>query len=352
MVRTQQSRVNYCSHTRSVTNNLVPGYPVPDWPTLLHLYSRMKPGKTILEWMEAHAVHELGIDVRRFTSFGVIKGFLRRVHRWPVLLVGGAEGVGEIVSSSLAPERKRVRSLTGTPVQLGVPTTPPASPSRHQTLLRGRSTHLPAAAATPSMNAEQAYSPPLTPKGSENTSPFGLSPASENTSHLSQHTRSRKPSAAERILEHLRSRDQNRAIVPDSPRNSWLHNMDAQALPSLYNAAGGNYEFTHQPPLLNVPPNSPNVKKMTLAPPRPRISRSPSAPVVRTINGVLSKGSAVTVAPLPYPPDLVNFLDGEHHTDELAVRFQAGWPELERWLVAVGGGDGEGDYGRLCIIHR
>ena len=50
-----------------------PGRNMPDWPTLLHLYSRMKPGRTVYEWMEGHNVDSLGIDVRRFTSFGVIK---------------------------------------------------------------------------------------------------------------------------------------------------------------------------------------------------------------------------------------------------------------------------------------
>ena len=50
-----------------------PGHPIPDWPKLLRLYSRFKPGKTVLEWMESHNVHQLGIDIRRFTSFGVIK---------------------------------------------------------------------------------------------------------------------------------------------------------------------------------------------------------------------------------------------------------------------------------------
>ncbi|KAJ3819492.1 nitrogen permease regulator 2-domain-containing protein [Lentinula raphanica] len=63
-----------------------PGFPIPDWPQLLHLYSRMKPGRTVLEWMKEYNVPELGIDVRRFTSFGVIKGFLRRVHRYPIFL--------------------------------------------------------------------------------------------------------------------------------------------------------------------------------------------------------------------------------------------------------------------------
>ena len=46
---------------------------VPHWPKLLHLYSRFKPGKTVLEWMEEHDVVNVGVDVRRFTSFGVVK---------------------------------------------------------------------------------------------------------------------------------------------------------------------------------------------------------------------------------------------------------------------------------------
>jgi len=49
------------------------GRQVPDWPRLLHLYSRMKSGKTVLEWMQEYQVEQCGIDVRRFTSFGVIK---------------------------------------------------------------------------------------------------------------------------------------------------------------------------------------------------------------------------------------------------------------------------------------
>lgn len=51
----------------------VTGKQVPDWPRLLHLYSRLKPGKTVLDWMKAYDVETLGIDVRRFTSFGVVK---------------------------------------------------------------------------------------------------------------------------------------------------------------------------------------------------------------------------------------------------------------------------------------
>lgn len=49
------------------------GADVPDWPKLLHLYSRFKPGITVHEWMDEYDVHNLPIDVRRFASFGVVK---------------------------------------------------------------------------------------------------------------------------------------------------------------------------------------------------------------------------------------------------------------------------------------
>lgn len=78
-------------------------------------------------------------------------------------------------------------------------------------------------------------------------------------------------------------------------------------------------------------------------PTRPRLSRSPSAHTV----------SAAPPPPsLAYPPDLRDMLDGTHHSDELGVRFEAGWPRLEKYLVALGGGAGNGDFGRVEIIYR
>jgi hypothetical protein len=54
--------------------------------TLLKLYSKLRPGLTLNDWMESDAIHELDVDVRRMISFGVVKGFLRRVHCYPVWL--------------------------------------------------------------------------------------------------------------------------------------------------------------------------------------------------------------------------------------------------------------------------
>lgn len=46
---------------------------IPHWPDLLHLYSRLRTGKTLYEWINTYNVENHGIDVRRFTTFGVIK---------------------------------------------------------------------------------------------------------------------------------------------------------------------------------------------------------------------------------------------------------------------------------------
>lgn len=46
---------------------------ISEWPDLLHLYSRLKPGITVFEWMEEYDTQKYGIDPRRFVSFGVIK---------------------------------------------------------------------------------------------------------------------------------------------------------------------------------------------------------------------------------------------------------------------------------------
>ena len=52
------------------------------------------------------------------------------------------------------------------------------------------------------------------------------------------------------------------------------------------------------------------------------------------------------------PPGLKELLDGTHHADELGVRFELGWPALEKHLIAIGGGRGDGDFGRVEIVYR
>ena len=58
------------------------------------------------------------------------------------------------------------------------------------------------------------------------------------------------------------------------------------------------------------------------------------------------------VSTLVVPSELAQLLDGEHHTDELATKFEAGWPMLQKWLVAIGEGSGDGDFGRVVMVYR
>jgi len=87
---------------------------------------------------------------------------------------------------------------------------------------------------------------------------------------------------------------------------------------------------------------------------RPRLSRSPSSPVIKTQANVAAPAPAPMLVsqPLAYPPALVPLLDGKHHTDELCCCFEVGWPMLERWLTAIGEGSGDGDFGKVVMIYR
>ena len=52
---------------------------------LVQLYASLKQGQTLKNWCLEHNVLLAGIDVRRFITFGVIKGFLYRVHKYALL---------------------------------------------------------------------------------------------------------------------------------------------------------------------------------------------------------------------------------------------------------------------------
>ncbi|CAG8548219.1 17561_t:CDS:2 [Rhizophagus irregularis] len=62
-----------------------PGTTPPSFAKLFSLYCSLKHGSTLKEWVQDNQVESLNIDIRRFISFGVIKGFLYRVHKYPIL---------------------------------------------------------------------------------------------------------------------------------------------------------------------------------------------------------------------------------------------------------------------------
>ena len=277
--------------------------------------------------MQDHDVRSIGVDVRRFASFGVIKvsispvtrepcghnfffvvvggqGFLRRVHRWPILLADEVQPTEAKTTTTLPPSpiggRKRASSLT----------VPPLASSSSMRPKRRTSDALPAFATI--------------------------------SAHSPSGTVSLPPRAAEASLGTLRSRAMAApaAVVgpPSSPPTirASRHSATAATPASLF-------EITQA---LATPAAQHVV--------RPRLSRSPSFPAIKpqTNGGAAASAPVMVSQPLAYPPALVPLLDGEHHADELCCQFEVGWPTLERWLVAVGGGLGDGDFGKVLIIYR
>jgi nitrogen permease regulator 2-like protein len=56
----------------------------PDVMTLIALYTSLRQGVPLRAWCLEHSALLVGIDVRRLITFGVIKGFLYRVHRYAI----------------------------------------------------------------------------------------------------------------------------------------------------------------------------------------------------------------------------------------------------------------------------
>ncbi|KAH0827157.1 nitrogen permease regulator 2-domain-containing protein [Lanmaoa asiatica] len=262
-----------------------PGKPIPDWPKLLHLYSRLKPGRTVFEWMDSHEVHELGVDVRRFTSFGVIKILLN-------------------LSAALGGE-------------------------------------LPDISFTGPVNTEALLSSPTRETDSTRSAP-------------------RRTSAAEKVLEQLRFKTLQRSgsniTVSNQPSASPedVHTTRERSIGRPRVNSDGRRQSIYQQSEVS----SRDVRSLGYGPSvgpistgRPRLSHSPSTPMVPQIHTSFFQGSGQLLN-VPVPPELVSLLDGEHHTDELSTRFEAGWPLLQQWLAAIGGGRGDGDFGRVSIIYR
>ncbi|KAF1954672.1 nitrogen permease regulator 2 [Byssothecium circinans] len=73
--------------TTTIPNNPSVSAPDDDAPTIPHdtlitLYTSLRQGLTLRNWVLENLDLLSGIDVRRFITFGIIKGFLYRVHKY------------------------------------------------------------------------------------------------------------------------------------------------------------------------------------------------------------------------------------------------------------------------------
>jgi len=229
------------------------------------------------------------------------QGFLRRIHRWPILIADEAQPTEAKTTTTLPPSpiggRKRASSLT----------VPPLTSSSSMRPKRRTSDALPSFATV--------------------------------STHSTSGTVSLPPHAAEASLGTLRSRAAGPPSSPQTVRPRELRRHSTAMPASLFEIAQA----------LAAPAVEPRLHAV-----RPRLSRSPSSPAMKTQTngGTAAPAPVLSSQPLAYPPALVSLLDGEHHADELCCQFEVGWPTLERWLVAVGGGLGDGDFGKVLIIYR
>ncbi|KAN0141003.1 hypothetical protein V8E53_001447 [Lactarius tabidus] len=281
---------------------------IPDWSKLLHLYSRMRPGTTVVEWMQDHDVRSIGIDVRRFASFGVIKvppiqftrapmyltfvwqGFLHRARRWPILQADGAQHT-ETMTTTLPPS--------------------PIGPRKCATSLT-----VPPLASSFSVRAKRRTSDEM------------LAFATVSV-HSTSVTVSLPPRAAEASLGTFRSRGSGPPSRPQTMRA-----RHAAATPASL------FEITQT---LALPP-----------PVRPRLSCSPSSPVIKTQT---NSGTALPClcwrrTLWPIRRRWCRSLMGSTKQMSCAASLKLGGRRLEDWLVAVGGGSSDGDFGKVLIIYR
>lgn len=89
---------------------------LPSGEDLLQLYGACRPNLTLAEVLQTHKEKMSRIDARRFVTFGVVYGFLRRVHRYPVYIRKWNKGTEELSSSKSS-------------ISAGLITMPPNRPS-------------------------------------------------------------------------------------------------------------------------------------------------------------------------------------------------------------------------------
>ncbi|RPD66360.1 NPR2-domain-containing protein [Lentinus tigrinus ALCF2SS1-7] len=325
-----------------------PGSPIPDWPTLLHLYSRFRAGKTVRDWMEEYEVHKLNLDVRRFTSFGVIKGFLRRVHRWPVLL-STPEQAQDRRPSMASLGRKRGKSFASAMTISTTTASPPTTRTDPESLRsRGRVQEAQPTIASAGAEILPASSTPSLPTTLARTAPARRASAAESSLEMLRNRDGRKPlqDRAYQTMSRLYGRTETMAqdaagkqgdtLSRRMTRNAVSSSPDAFEKRGLSTTVGGMTSDT-----LDSEQSS-GGRSNLLGTARPRIPRELS-----TTNHGLLQG------PAQFPPELLTMLDGEHHTDEICTRFEVGWPMLRQWLFAAGGAqEGDDDYGNISIIYR
>ncbi|KAF8606956.1 NPR2-domain-containing protein [Ceratobasidium sp. AG-I] len=346
----------------------LPGHPPASWPDLLRLYSRLTNSKTVHEWLESSSPStvpptpnhltpsssspSLGItstiDPRRFVSFGVIKGFVRRVRRWPVLLPRrGRRGPGRVLSGD---QVEGIRSafqvdLNKTPHQHG-------EEGASVGTIRGGGSGGSAGTGAGVYDRGASGFERGPSGGSTATSMLSASIGAAGGMSSSFSPPTTRPSA-------------HALLASVAAASGHFHNPTTTTTPTVPMAVPAP---THTPAstsgtatALSTSPVAPRGPRPTPTQPttitraRPMLGeRERSDSTSTAVTALYNGGGGRDIAALnAVPLELEPLLDGSHHGDELCVKFGVNWVVIEKWLSLLGGGNGTPeDMGRVRIIYR
>ena len=272
------------------------------------------------------------------------QGFLRRVHRWPILLSPPEPPVDRRTGmASLG--RRRGKSFASIMTTQTAPDSPPTRQELEQVRPRGRIFE--AQPTIASAGAELVATSLTTPQ---------ITPTAASAASVLAHRRS---SAAESSLEMLRSSETRKQQLGGRPYqtmsrfsaaafNSANRPIDTGVLPTARHTVSSSPDaFDRGLPRAGAAASSDPLESeqssggRSALLTRPRLTRESSQ--TRLLQGPVAQ----------FPPELLPLLDGEHHTDEICTRFEVGWPVLRQWLFVAGGAmEGDEEYGNISIIYR
>ncbi|KAG9124778.1 Nitrogen permease regulator 2 [Ceratobasidium sp. 392] len=334
----------------------LPGHTPASWPDLLRLYSRLTNSKTVHEWLESCSsspaprspgpnsfgalVPDItsSIDPRRFISFGVIKGFVRRIRRWPVLLArrGRPRGPGRILSGD---QVEGIRSAFTT------------DGSKHH---HGDESASVGTVRAGSGGSAGAY------HGGASGFERGPSGGSTANSMLSASIGAAAGTMSSSLSPPTTRPSAHALLASVAAASGHFPNATAGTNGTM-TTSSASASASGTATALSTSPVAPRILRPTptqagqISRARPGLGERERSDSTSTAVTAMFNPLAVGRDPAlqSVPPELETLLDGTHHGDELCVRFGVNWQVIERWLSLVGGGNGTPeDMGRVKIIYR
>ncbi|KAG8821775.1 Nitrogen permease regulator 2, partial [Serendipita sp. 399] len=329
---------------------------IPPWPRLAWWYARLKPPLTVGKWISQYGIDLEQIDVRRFVTFGIIKGFLRRVHRWPILLKDDKAPLPH----SYITLKRRNRSITVAPI-LGKKN---PGGNEHDLQPSNISVHSGFSEPPPNLgSAMNAITQDVNTNPQSNGDGGGGGPGVEeprddgtmDPGKFAAEVARRFPgagvgagSSAGGVGEPkgvAMTKHQKMGGISASIPNSYV---SASVLKARFgDGAASSVDESDDgkdPQALSLP------IAQELA---EQAYNQGQAVAKKKLEGNANNAAASGGLVVEIPPELSELLDGTHHIDELCVHFGFSWSVLQATLRVVGGGSGDDeDFGRVVVLLR